>query len=118
MRPKKRKNDDDGDNNIHSILMNNIQCLYKDGTYDKTPSLLEILTESNSIFAVLTETHLNASILDAEIDIPGYTVFRSDRIARIQGGTMIYVKNALASTTSEIYKHCNKVVECLALHVK
>ena len=68
--------------------------------------------------AVITESHLDKSILDAEIHIPGYTPFRQDRIGRIQGGVVIYVKDTLASSTNIIYKHCNTVVECIALHIK
>lgn len=68
--------------------------------------------------AVITESHLNDSILDAEIHIPGYTPYRQDRIGRIQGGTIIYVKDEFASNVNIIYKHCNTVVECIALHIK
>lgn len=77
-----------------------------------------MVSESNCMCAVITESHLNDSILDAEIHIAGYTPFRQDRIGRIKGGTIIYVKDTLASNTSIIYQHCNTVVECIALHIK
>ena len=45
---------------------------------------------------ILTETHLSDSVLNAEVSIPGYALFRSDREGRTHGGTCAYVRNDLA----------------------
>ena len=57
--------------------------------------------ESNSPFICLTETHLNPDVLDAEISIEGYNLFRSDRLNRSHGGVCTYVRKDLA-VVSEI----------------
>ena len=65
---------------------------------------------------MLTESHLNDSVLSAEVSIPGYTLYRSDREGRTHGGTCIYVRNDLA--TQVLLSHSNSVCESLVLKVK
>ena len=57
---------------------------------------LSCLATSCDIFG-LAETWLNNDILDSEIQIPDYTVFRRDR-NRHGGGVAIYVRNCLSAT--------------------
>ena len=71
---------------------------------------------SNPLSIVLTETHLSDSVLSAEVSIPGYALFRSDRESRTHGGTCIYVRNDLA--TQVLACHSNSVCETLVLKVK
>ena len=52
----------------------------------KVSELSDKMSINNSIGMALTETWLKPEILDAEIHIPGYNIFRSDRIKRIRGG--------------------------------
>ncbi len=58
----------------------------------------------------VNETHLSKDIMDAEIDIPGFTMFRKDRDFSITydinstsngGGSIIYVRNHLNPTHIE-----------------
>ena len=44
-----------------------------------------VLSENADIVAI-TETWLNATILDSEINIDGYTLLRKDRIDNKRGG--------------------------------
>jgi len=68
------------------------------------------LTKDQSIpFFVLTETHLKPHIKDAEIKIEGYSVLRSDRPERSQGGVAVYHKDDLSATQS--MKFSNKTCE-------
>ena len=45
--------------------------------------------ESNSAFLILTEWHLTADVMDAEISVPGYELYRADRAVRSHGGVMV-----------------------------
>ena len=96
----------------------NIQGMYKTKLSNKVPMIEEILYESNCLCAILVETHLKEEMFDAEVHIPGYTLYRSDRINRIQGGVIIYLKDYLAGSAEVIFKYCNRTVECIAIHIK
>ena len=71
--------------------------------------------ESNSPFICLTETHLTPDVLDAEISIEGYNLFRSDRLNRSHGGVCTYVRKDLA-VASEI-KDSNSYCDVQILHI-
>ena len=63
-------------------------------------------------FVALTETWLKSYIDDAQIDIPGYNVFRSDRNARVGGGVLLYSHEKLPITQVETYddKICQALI--------
>ena len=66
---------------------------------------------------VVTETHLTSGILDAEITIPGYCIYRADRDeSRTHGGVAIYVREDLSSNLETV--HSNAVCETLVVKVK
>ena len=46
----------------------------------------------------LTETWLSADVADAEISVAGYTLFRCDRVGRIGGGTLLYVREDIGAS--------------------
>eukprot|EP00116_Pleurobrachia_bachei_P000518 sb/3460780/ len=54
-------------------------------------------------FLVLTETHLNSLIIDAEVAIEGYSVYRADRVLRKQGGVAVYTRSDLSVSDNEVY---------------
>ena len=74
------------------------------------------MTLKNPFFIVLTETHLSNTIHTAEVNISGYTLFRSDRAGRSHGGTAAYVRNDLACQV--LLSESNSVCETLILKVK
>ena len=82
----------------------------------KVSYLRDLATLKNPLFVILTETHLNDGILTAEVDIPGYTLFRTDRAGRSHGGTAAYVRNDLACQV--LLSESNSVCESLVLKVK
>ena len=82
----------------------------------KVSYLRDLATLKNPFFVILTETHLNDGILTAEVDIPGYTLFRADRAGRSHGGTAAYVRNDLACQV--LLSESNSVCESLVLKVK
>ena len=49
----------------------------------------------NDAFVIAsTETHLKSDILDAEIRMPGYEIFRGDRVDYIRkGAVMLYIRD-------------------------
>ena len=46
-------------------------------------------------FLAVTETWLKSYITDAQLKIPNYTVYRSDRSSRIRGGALLYIRDTL-----------------------
>ena len=63
--------------------------------YPKLDSLkLWLLNQPFDVFTV-SETWLKPSITDNEIQIPGYSCVRSDRLHKTGGGTMAYVRNGI-----------------------
>ena len=58
----------------------------------KIPALSEEIQEKEKYipFVVAVESHLSTDVLDAEIQIQNYNIYRSDRVERKQGGVIIY----------------------------
>ena len=66
--------------------------------------LTEELARNHSIpFVVLTETWLKSHIEDAQVEIPGYNLFRSDRSSRVGGGVLLYSHEKLPITQVKTY---------------
>ena len=93
----------------------NIRGLYPKSNQTKVPYLEDLANVSNAPFICLTETHLHPEILDAEIQIKNYTLFRSDRQGRTHGGVCTYVRRDLA--TSVILKDSNSYCDTLILRI-
>ena len=67
-------------------------------------------------FFILTETHLDQTVLDAEVKINDYNIFRADRITRKCGGTAIYVHQSI--TINKVEKYSDTVCEAVFLYSK
>ena len=93
----------------------NIRGLYPKSDQSKIPYLADLASKTNAPFICLTETHLTPSILDAEVSITGYDLFRSDRMERSHGGVATYVRKDLAVKT--FVKDSNSYCDSLILHV-
>ena len=99
-------------------MFGNIAGLYPRTNQVKVQYLGEKAIENNSVIVALTESHLKSQILDAEIQIPGYQLFRQDRMDRIKrGGVITYVKNEYASGLEVLTSGDNGVVEWKCLMV-
>ena len=58
--------------------------------------LRDTAIESNAPFIALTETHLKPDILDPEVKIEGWSLYRTDRgPGKSHGGVAIYLRNDL-----------------------
>ena len=55
-------------------------------------------------FIAITESWLKSYITDAQVEISGYQVLRSDRPNRVGGGCILYVHNDLVVTESDNYE--------------
>ena len=54
-------------------------------------------------FIAITESWLKSYNTDAQLDIPGYSLSRSDRSKRTGGGVMLYSLSSLPVSVSETY---------------
>ena len=83
----------------------------------KVAYLCDLANDSNAPFMAIQESHLTADILSAEIQIPGYTLYRSDRLGgRSHGGCAVYCKDDL--TVTEILRYSNNCCEIQMLNIK
>ena len=63
-------------------------------------------------FLAFTESHINSDILDAEIHLQDYSIYRSDRIRRKMGGAIIYSHKDITIDDSEDYtdEYCSVIM--------
>ena len=73
-----------------SVLVANIEGLLTRNKDYKVGMITELCRENKAAIVSLCETHLTRNILDAEINIDGYVIYREDRRAPIRkGGVMM-----------------------------
>ena len=66
----------------------------------------------------LTESHLKSYVLDAEIQIRGYQIYRADRRDEInKGGVIIYVRDDFSTGSGVLSQGCNGAVEWMCLYL-
>ena len=95
----------------------NIRGLCPKSNRTKVSYLSDLATESNAPFIALQETHLFQDILDAEVQISGQTLYRSDRLGgRTHGGVAVYVRDDL--TVRELFKYSNNCCESIIVEIK
>ena len=103
--------------------MLNVDGLKPRSVPPSTPLIQDILHEKNMLFGMLTETWLRDH-MDAELHIPNYILFRSDRIrprkrrGRDHGGVAMYIRSDMAASADPVLKFSNGVVELLCVHIK
>ena len=93
------------DNNSLNVLYLNARSVTSFVSIDNNPSnkvckitlLQELVYGGNYEVICICETWLNNTILDSEL-LPGFNIFRQDRIDRIGGGVLIAVKEGLQVT--------------------
>ena len=92
------------DNEIIPPLLNismnrGLKCIYQNirSLSGKVDELRVVINDSKSGIHIIaiTETWLDKKIEDAEVDIPGYKIYRKDRDAD-GGGVAVYVRNDLS----------------------
>lgn len=88
----------------------------------KFNELKQIILMTKVDFICVTETWLNSRIDSSIINIDGYNIIRNDRVGRIGGGVLIYVKsgfnfNVLELSYSEIGEVCSEFIVCeISIH--
>ena len=82
----------------NSIIMGNIAGLRSQKRRYKTKMINELATERNAQIICLTESHLNIEILDAEINMSGFIIFRADRLLTTKGGVIVYINKEIAAS--------------------
>ena len=82
----------------------------------KVSTLEDILEAENSIGICLTETWLDDTVSDGEIQMENFEIFRSDRKVRQRGGVALYLRKELHGKS--VYCFSNSVVEALIVKVR
>ena len=103
-----------------TLLTGNIQgiCSVNKGFY-KISRLSELASENNSLIISLTESHVNENILDAEIAIKGYDIFKRNRQTGIKkGGILTYIRSDMAVSAKELTSGSIGMIEYLCIYIK
>ena len=85
---------------------------------DKIKHLHELSVSENICMFLCCETWLDSTVFDKEINIPGFNLFRSDRIGRIRGGCAIYIDNKFCVDKARCLTFSNGVCEVTALIIE
>ena len=78
---------------------------------NKIAELSMVASDKNCDVLCVTETFFNKDILDAEISIPNYRVFRADRKTGKGGGSCVYVHNNLSASIVSDFS----IPDCIAV---
>lgn len=96
-------------------LLLNIQCLISKQHSKKVEHLSDLAKENKIDFICLVETWLTPDILDAEICIQGYKIYRSDRKSDNNyphGGAAIYLRGDYSVNSYSYSSGCIEIVIC------
>ena len=94
------------DNLLNRVTYQPLLCYVINACSLKKPNALQLL--STEVFsqdfdiAAVTETWLTKNIADADISIPGYNLYRCDRIRRKGGGVCVFVRDSLDSDVIDV----------------
>ena len=94
---------------MYSFIFLNVSRLFT-----KTKLKYKVLSDlcgPSTLFLCLCETFLMDSINDSEIQIPGFSIVRCDRLLREGGGVCIYVRNT--KSFSVCLKYSNSICDLL-----
>ena len=103
--------------------MFNVRGLKPLSTPSKVGTICDLLHDQSQVFMAISETWL-ADHLDAEINIDGYKIFRSDRKShtskkgRSSGGVAVYVREDAAINAEIVLSFSNGTNELLGIHLK
>lgn len=89
-----------------------VMCLNAQGLPSKYAQLFDLLYYHNPDILAITESFLDNDILDPELQVPGYVLFRKDRnlsfyppglfTNEARGGIIIYIKDLLNPVISDL----------------
>ena len=99
-------------------MFGNIEGLYPNNKKKKIDMLRERAKINNAFIIALTESHLKSRVIDAEITITGFQLFRADRDEETRkGGVIVYVKECFANGLRVLTTGCNSVVEWVVIYL-
>jgi transcription termination factor NusB len=83
-------------NGLPDMNWNSLHCYYTNiqSIKNKLSELHELLENTETKIIGLTESWTTMEMFDGELDIPGYNMYRSDRM---YGGTILYIHQSLIS---------------------
>ena len=85
---------------MYSFFSLNVARLLKSNSVNKSKiNFLNDLSDESTLFVALCETFLNDNIFDAEIQMQGFNVCRTDRLSRPGGGVCFYIKDHIQFST-------------------
>ena len=96
--------------------MMNIRGLVPRTVPSKVPYIMDLLYDSSLLAFALTETWLDDH-KDAELHIPGYSLYRQDRIrprskrGRSSGGVALYIRDDQAISSEIVFNYSSGVIE-------
>ena len=100
------------------MMFCNIQGLYPRSNKHKVQLLKESAIIENVFLIAITESHLRDEILDAEIVLDGFHLYRSDRANEIRkGGVIVYVREDFAPGSQIVSFGSNGIVEYVSLYI-
>ena len=69
------------------------------------------------MFLSVTESHVSEEIKDEELKIENYTLYRTDRRNRTDGGVVLYLRHDIASSAKVLCSHLDGTNELLIIKV-
>ena len=98
-----------------AIISGNIYGLYNSKNKHKTSMIHDLAEELEAGIIMLTESHLNEEVRDAEIKIHGFDIHRMDRKNFKCGGVIFYIKSNLNLGVRNLYGLSHNKIEILIL---
>lgn len=106
------------DGMVTAIMSCNVAGLYTRTNKQKVAMLQEMADSSQAIFVAITESHLHNGILDAEVNMRGYSLIRADRLAgKRKGGVALYVRDDVARHLVVLTTGSTSSVEYAVVHI-
>ena len=98
---------------LKSLVIWNCRGLFPKCDHTKVPILAELFKLSKPQSAIIIESHLASDIMDSELAIENYDIYRADRDQRKCGGILNYVHESM--NVSKLVSYSNKVCELLVI---
>lgn len=107
--------------NLEGVKIGHLNVQSLNPSLPKFPDIYNLFLNSNLDVIGVSETFLKPAVFDKAIEIPGFKVFRCDRMDRIGGGVLFYVSNKLDAKCIYSYSNSGNIsscYECLFLEIK
>ena len=96
-------------------MFGNIRGLLPLNNSTKVQYISDLIKSENLFMICLTESHLNPMIANSEIQINDWDIIRADRMGRIGGGVICYLRKDV--TPTYVKSFCNSYCESTVFYV-